>query len=415
MAIAICRTTASAPTFAAGIAFPAGARYEQPREQGAAHLLEHLVFRGGGPLPSADAVTGAAEALGAEIAGFTSQELTSFFIRARAEEAVPATELLVAVLRDARLSEDDVDVERPVIEQEIAREADQIWMVAERLGQRAIFGDHRLGTSVLGESSPAAGHEVLARVNAEAVRTYRERTWADGVLVVAGNLRHAPDAERLAELAGSIPSFADHAPAMQPPAFAAGHHVAVREEGQQAQVRVGWWLGGDLRVPRRRAALAVVSAVLGGSMGSVLSSELRTRLGLCYTIYTNTRIGADYAYLQVSSGLDQGHCREAVERIVDLVEGVRARGLSAGQLERGRRFAASQVAFSLEGAADVLHHAIWQRLVTGANPSPVAEIAAIASVQPGDVVDILDSLSERRALAVVGPSDTDWPRFSVGG
>src|SRR5919206_1219305 len=69
------------------IAFDAGARTERPEENGIAHFLEHLVFKGGETYPTYRDVNESAERIGAQLNAYTSHDLVAFHITARAERA----------------------------------------------------------------------------------------------------------------------------------------------------------------------------------------------------------------------------------------------------------------------------------------------------------------------------------------
>src|ERR1700674_3951265 len=76
------------------VAFDAGARTERPEENGMAHFLEHLVFKGGESYPTYRDVNEAAERIGAVLNAYTSHDLVAFHITARASRALEATDLL---------------------------------------------------------------------------------------------------------------------------------------------------------------------------------------------------------------------------------------------------------------------------------------------------------------------------------
>src|SRR5687767_3720791 len=130
------------------VAFDAGARTEQPEENGMAHFLEHLVFKGGERYPTYRDVNNTAERLGAQLNAFTSHDLVAFHITCRAEAVMEATDLLTDFVAHAHLDPEELDRERGVVIQEIARSDDQPASVAEKLLDRATFGDHPLGRAV---------------------------------------------------------------------------------------------------------------------------------------------------------------------------------------------------------------------------------------------------------------------------
>ena len=103
------------------VAFDAGARNERPEENGMAHFLEHLVFKGGESFPTYRDVNETAERLGGVLNAYTSHDLVAFHITARAERALEAADLLTDFVARPRIDPDELDRERGVVVQEIAR------------------------------------------------------------------------------------------------------------------------------------------------------------------------------------------------------------------------------------------------------------------------------------------------------
>src|SRR4030081_1595802 len=132
------------------IAFDAGARNELPEENGMAHFLEHLVFKGGVKYPSYKDVNETAERLGGVLNAYTSHDLVAFHMTVRAESAGPAIDLLSDFVGRPRLDAEELDRGRGVVIQEINRAYDQPSTVAEYLIDKAAFGEHARGRTVLG-------------------------------------------------------------------------------------------------------------------------------------------------------------------------------------------------------------------------------------------------------------------------
>src|SRR5437588_12865550 len=125
-------------------AFDAGARTEHQDENGMAHFLEHLVFKGGELYPTYRDVNDTAERLGAQLNAYTSHDIVAFHITCRAEAVMEAADLLTDFVARARLDADELERERGVVIQEIARYWDQPSSVADMLLDRAVYGDHPL-------------------------------------------------------------------------------------------------------------------------------------------------------------------------------------------------------------------------------------------------------------------------------
>jgi predicted Zn-dependent peptidase len=184
------------------IAFDAGARTELPEENGMAHFLEHLVFKGGEKYPTYRDVNEAAERIGAVLNAYTSHDLVAFHITARAERALEAADLLTDFVGRPRIDAGELDRERGVVVQEIARSNDQPAMVAEHLIDEAAFGEHPLGRPVLGSIE-----HIRDEFTREGILAFRERRWSPerGGAFVVGNLSHFPTDGEVDELFSRFP------------------------------------------------------------------------------------------------------------------------------------------------------------------------------------------------------------------
>src|ERR1700733_6426898 len=180
------------------VAFDAGARSESPQENGMAHFLEHLVFKGGQSYPTYTDVNKTAERLGGVLNAYTSHDLVAFHITVRAESAPEAIDLLTDFVGRPRLNAEELDRERGVVIQEINRAFDQPSMIAEYLIDKAAFGEHPLGRTVLGPE------ENLRSFTREGIVAFRQRRWsgANGGAFLVGNVEHLPGEDELREVVG---------------------------------------------------------------------------------------------------------------------------------------------------------------------------------------------------------------------
>jgi predicted Zn-dependent peptidase len=254
------------------IAFDAGARTERPEENGMAHFLEHLVFKGGEKFPTYRDVNEAAEGIGAVLNAYTSHDLVAFHITARAERALEAADLLTDFVGRPRIDAKELDRERGVVVQEIARSDDQPAVLAEHLIDQAAFGDHPLGRPVLGTVE-----HIRDQFTREAVVEFRTRRWAParGGAFIVGNLSGLNgEVEDLFKRfpTAPIPEPFEPAPPLEP-------RVLVQErDSSQSHLRMSYRPKVEISDPRRRAALAIYSTLLGGSMASRLFDEIRDQL-----------------------------------------------------------------------------------------------------------------------------------------
>ena len=385
------------------VAFDAGARTERAEENGMAHFLEHLVFKGGEKYRTYRDVNSAAERNGAVLNAYTSHDLVAFHITARSTKAIEAADLLTDFVARPSLDPVELDKERGVVVQEIARYNDQPSAVAEHLIDEAVFGDHPLGRPVLGPAEHLA--ETFTR---DGIIAFRNRQWAParGAALAVGNLDAlGPDSgleelfERFEAITASDPY--DPAPAHSP-------RVLVTErDSNQSHLRMSYRPSIDVRDPAQRAALTIYSTLLGGSMGSRLFDEIREQRGLCYSVSSYPHAYADVPVLQLSSGLESGKCVEAFRRMAEIVVELREDGPTEEEVERARAYAAGARAIAFENTGAIARTAATQAIVFGQDVDPDASIAALDAVTFDEVREVAAGISTDYSVACVGPHSVE--------
>src|SRR3954453_13427331 len=402
------------------VAFDAGARTERPEENGMAHFLEHLVFKGGEKFDDYRKVNETAERMGGVLNAYTSHDLVAFHITVRAEAAVEAVDLLTDFVGRPKLDAEELDRERGVVIQEIQRYKDQPASVAEDLIDRAAFQDHPLGRTVLGPE------EHLPRFPRDGIVAFRERRWSGsrGGAFIVGNVDYVPGNGAVAEAFQRFPSLPDPEPYVPAPEQGTGVLVEERDSNQ-SHLRMSYRPDVDVSDRRKRAALHIYSTLLGGSMGSRLFDEIREQRGLCYSAYSayppladETRLqrglcyslySVDHAYadvpvLQLSSGLESGKAVEAYTRMREIVAELHDDGPNQAEFERAKAYAAGRRVLAFENTNSVARYAANQAIVFDESIDPDDGIAELDSVTFEETAEAARSVDpDTLAVAVVGP------------
>ncbi|MGI8428879.1 MAG: M16 family metallopeptidase [Solirubrobacteraceae bacterium] len=381
------------------VAFDAGARTERAPENGMAHFLEHLVFKGGEKYPTYRDVNEAAERIGAVLNAYTSHDLVAFHITARAERALEAADLLSDFVGRPRIDPDELDRERGVVIQEIARAQDQPSMLAEHLIDEAAFGDHPLGRPVLGPAE-----HLRHTFTREGILEFQARRWSPdrGGAFVAGNLSGLGDEPALDELFGRFPSRTvpepyERAPGLEP-------RVLVRErDSSQSHLRMSYRPAVEVSDARARAALTIYSTLLGGSMGSRLFDEIREQRGLAYSVSSIAHAYADVPVLQLSAGLDSSKCLEAYRRMREIVTELREHGPTESEVQRARAYAAGARTIMFENTGAVARHAAQQTILRGEDVDPDTTIELLDRVTLDEVREVAAKVADELSIACVGP------------
>jgi predicted Zn-dependent peptidase len=370
------------------VAFDAGSRVEGPEESGMAHFLEHMVFKGGQDHPTYRDVNSAAEVLGARMNAFTGNDVVAFFVVVRADRIVEAVDLLTDFVGRPRLDADELEKERGVVIQEIARAHDQPADLADILVDRAMFGDHPLGRPVLGTE------ERLRAFDRDAVAGFRGRAWAGerGGVFLVGNPEALASNGRL-----------DEPPE---PAPAPSRDVLVEpRESKQSHLRLGYRPSIDPLDPAGRAALTIYSTILGGSASSRLFDEIREQRGLAYSVRSEGYPTSDVVVLQLSAGLESSRCVEAHGRMREIVGELADEGPTEAEVERARSYAAGRRVLAFESTIAVARAAVEEGVVFRSTVDPDEMIAALDRVTYDDVCQVARAVAGEPAVACVGPHE----------
>ncbi|MBI1378764.1 MAG: insulinase family protein [Frankiales bacterium] len=389
-----------------GIWVGVGSRDESPAQAGAAHYLEHLLFKGTERRSALD-ISAAIDAVGGEMNAFTSKEYTCFYARVLDVDLPLAVDVVSDLVTSALLRPSDVDSERDVILEEIAmRDDDPGDLVHEEFAD-AMFGKTPLGRPILGTV------ETIESITPRAIRTFYQRRYRPENMVVsaAGNVDHTTVVRLVRRAFGDAGLLEGDAVPALPRAGefrtrGAGDVRVLTKTTEQANVVLG--VPGLARDDERRFALSVLNSALGGGMSSRLFQEIREKRGLAYSVFSFASHYADTGQFGVYAGCMPKKVDDVLAVCRDELVKVAAHGLTVEELERGKGQMRGGLVLGLEDTGSRMSRIGKAELLTGELWSTADVLAAIDDVTVDDVKDVAGSLLEvTPTLAVIGPFDAD--------
>lgn len=385
---------------ALGVWTGVGSRNETPSQAGAAHYLEHLLFKGTSSRTAAR-IAEEMDAVGGELNAFTAKEHTCFYAHVLDEDLPLAVELLADVLTDASMTSPDVELERSVVLEEIAMRADDPEDLLGELFDQALLGPHPLARPVLGSE------ESITAMTRERLHGFWRQHYVPARMVVAaaGNLEH----DRVLALvdaafgAGEGPTGpADPLERVEP--VGRGGVMLHGQDTEQAHLMVGT-LGLDRHDPRR-FALGVLNTALGGGMSSRLFQQVREQRGLAYSVYSATAGYADAGELVVYAGCQPNRLGEVVALTRDILEALRRDGLSEDELSRAKGALRGGLVLGLEDTGSRMQRLGQHQLDYGRHPTLGESLDRIAAVTVEQVAEVAaEVLARPLTAAVIGPYD----------
>lgn len=373
-----------------------GTRHEKPSENGLAHLIEHMVFKG---TARRDAATIAREIedVGGHMNAYTSREQTAYYAKVLADDVPVAVDLIADIVQNSVFDPAELERERSVIVQEIAQVNDTPDDVIFDHFQTAAFPDQGLGRPVLGTS------EVVRSVPRQSLVDYVAQSYGGDacILSVAGKVDHDRVVEMAAERFASMPAKTTKT---TDAGKYTGGEIRVERELEQLHVILGF-RGTSFDDPDFYT-LQVLSMIYGGGMSSRLFQEVREKRGLAYSIYSFTSAYLDDGLLGVYAGTGADEVGEVMPVICDQLRAIPDE-LDESELARAKIQLKSSLLMSRESTSARCEQLANHFLIHGRAPDLAEIIENVEKVDQDAIRRVVARLiSDPPTLTAVGPTRT---------
>lgn len=378
---------------ALGIWVGGGSREEGDSESGAAHFIEHMLFKGTAHRSAQD-IARETDAIGGQMNAFTTKECTCFYGRVLDDHLPQALDILFDMVYHSSFTQEAVETERGVILEEIDMYEDTPDdLCAEKLAAQ-VFQGNPLARPILGAK------ETLAKMTGDFLRDYHRRHYEGHNTVVALAGSFSPEIlddlrRRFAVLPAGTPR--PLTPAVYTPGF-----VATAKPIEQNHLTLAF-PGLDYNSPRR-FALQLLSSILGGGVSSRLFQQVREQQGLCYSVYSYGAGHADTGLFCIYTALNRETETKALATIRQVVDQLRQEGPTHEELSRAREQSKANVMMGLESTQSRMSHAGRSLLFSGEILTPEQIIAAYDAVTRADVISLAQDIFrwDQVSLSAVG-------------
>jgi predicted Zn-dependent peptidase len=382
-----------------GFLIRSGSSCESPVNAGATHFLEHLLFKQTETRNTAD-IARAVDELGGEVDAYTHKEYTSIHAHVLDEQAGDALELMIDLLTRPRWSDEDLEMERSVILEEIRMVEDTPDDLIHELFLENFWPDHPLGKPILGPTE-----RITRLTRAEIERHIRDVLVPSNIIFCAsGNIDEAHILESLESAFVHQPGEAPRAPG-HPPAFR--QHVELRAKPDLEQVHLSLGTRGYTQLDPKRYAAALFSTVLGGGMSSRLFQRVREKEGLVYSIssYHTSHVNAGFESIYAACAPD--NVGRVMELILAELKSFRDRGCTEEELRAAKRNVKGSILLSLESTVSRMSAISRQWHYFGRIFSPDDVIAAIDAVTTSDIEESAAFIIDPGTISLTMLGDLD--------
>jgi len=383
-----------------GIWVNVGSRYENGRNNGISHFIEHLLFKGS-EKRTCRKIKEDIEGIGGSLNGFTSEECTCYLAKVTGKRIELALDVLADMVLHPLFREGDIEIERGVIREEISRQRDLPMQYVHVLFSQLIWGKHPLGMNICGTL------EAVDSLTGDDISKYKATFYKPGnvVIAVAGKIEH----EKIVETVSGMFSSPGKSKRKSPSPFSKKQRkpriIVETRETQQTHICLGMQA-----MPHGhpdRYILAVLNTILGGNMSSRLFEEVREKRALAYHIGSYTQKFADTGVFLVSAGIDPRRISDAIRIILKEMKKIGEKNVFKKELFQAKEFCRGQLLLSME---DTSNRMLWlgeNKLALGKVPSVEKILHGIEKVSADDLQRLAAELflSRKMNLAVIGPHE----------
>jgi predicted Zn-dependent peptidase len=380
---------------ALGIWVGVGTRHENLAQNGVAHMVEHMLFKGT-KTRSALQIAEELENVGGSMNAYTSRELTSYHVHLLAEDAAHGLNVMADMYLNSTLPDDEIQREREVILQEIGMTNDTPDDLVFDIFSETAYPDQALGAPILGRS---ANIENMSKGD---LQTYIDQfyTPANTVVSAAGGIDHDAFVNQIETLFAHRPSSK---PSNYKDAVYQGGETRLVKDLEQSHFILGFQ--GLGRLDEDYYAAQILSTILGSGMSSRLFQEVREKRGLVYSIFSYHSGYQDDGQFGIYAGTGPEKLDEIIPVICDEVLKVGS-DVSEEELARAK---AQLKAGMLMGRESMMTRADQQAkylLFRDRAFDLDALIAAIDKVDRAAIKRVADKIfTSRPTLAALGPLD----------
>jgi len=377
-----------------GVIVHAGSRDEKPDQQGLAHFIEHLIFKGTQKRSNYQ-VLSRLENVGADLNAFTTKEDTSIYASVQSRYYQRAADLLSDIVFHSIFPDKEIEKEKAVVMDEISSYKDNPaeWIHDEF--DEVVFKDHPLGKNILGTK------EKLKRYTRKDILTFRDANYIPSRVVIT-SVANFPLSKAITvaeKFFSDVP--VDFSPMKRQPFSGYSPTTVTRKYSRhQAHVVIGN-TACDAH-DQQRYAMALLNNILGGpAMNSRLNIALRERNGIAYNLESNYQPFSDTGLFSIYCGTDENLMPRAIELIHKELYKFRNVSLTTIGLHTAQRQLKGQLAISLESHQNEML-AMGKNMLVYGKINPVEEIyRKIDSISSVNLLEMANEVFDPSRLSTL--------------
>jgi predicted Zn-dependent peptidase len=376
-----------------------GSRYEDEKNNGIAHFLEHMFFKGTEKRPNTTDISSEIDSLGADYNAFTGKEYTGYYIKAASSHLPTSLDILSDMLLNSKFDVEEIEREKGVICEEINMYEDTPMRHVGDVYEALVYASNPLSFDTAGTK------EVVRTLNRDLFIKYLNHYYTPNnmVVIVSGDIEKHDIQKLVSDSFGSLkhqdkPGFEKYNDNQDEPLIEVSY-----KKTDQAHFCLGvrsYPIGHP-----DRYATTVFNTIMGGNMSSRLFIEVRERRGICYYISSDNESHLDTGSWVIQAGVDVTRIEEALQVILDEMNKIKNELVSEKELQKAKEYLKGKLALGLEDSKGVANLYGAGELLEQKIRTPEEIILGIDSVTVSDVQRVAKDIIKHNklAFAVIGP------------
>lgn len=376
-----------------------GSRFENEKEKGISHFIEHMFFKGTEKRPQAIDISEELDAIGGEFNAYTSKEKTAYYAKVDAKHVEKAMDVIADIFLNSKIEQEEIDKEKGAIMQEISMYEDSPSRNVGNLIEEVLFDGNSLGKNILGTNESVSS---FARKDfIDYMQKYYNAN--DAAVCLAGNFNEEEVVEMAGKYFGNMKSgekalYDKFEQNQSEPAL-----MVKYKETDQTHLIIANRAFGENH-PDRFAA-SILAVILGGNMSSRLFINIREKEGLAYHIHTSNDMYMDCGYIATQCGIMHKNLQKTIEITLKEYEKISNEKVSEKELQQAKDYIKGKTVMSFEASDEVALFYVDQELSREKILTLEEIFAELDRVSHEDVMRVAKEIFKKSNLnvAIIGP------------
>lgn len=380
-----------------------GSRDETEGIYGLSHLLEHTVFRETKTMDSYQ-MAKEIEGAGGELNAFTGREMTAFYGITIKETADVARRIVGDIVANPLINEKSTELEKKIVLQELSMIKNEPDRYIHDLFSMVLWKGHEL------EQDEGGDEKLVEKMTFEDLRAYYDEKYRIpnlSVYAVGADMEEtvAWAEETLDGMSGGKRNVRSE------PSMPKGKYEFVANDSDHYQVAMGFQAYGSSHPDR--AAVSMLSAVLGSGTSSRLFQDVREKKALVYSIFTSVSQNSDASSLATYMSCTKENVAEAMETTSKVIGKFLSEGLEKGELERAKRLVKGANVRAMESTDNRLYRLGVNHMLNGSIETLEQRLERIDAVTEDDVMRVAEDIlvSDRMNTVVLGKNSRKFKNY----